>query len=125
MPLQPLHFYGEPIEPLYQIPPTYEKKPDCPDGFVWRVATYRVTTLLAEWADFERRGRMARNMQPQHARVASNRGSLGVGRFYFRVRTDTSQVFEIYYDRAIKDADHRKGSWVLVGEYAEAGTEAS
>jgi hypothetical protein len=119
MSLQPRHFYGEPIEPIYQEPPTYEKKPDCPDGFSWRGTDYRVSDLLNEWADFERRGRMARNMQPQHARVAANRGSLGVGRFYFRVRTDTGQVFEIYYDRAIKDSDHRKGSWVLVGEYEE------
>ncbi len=119
MSLQPRHFYGEPIEPIYQELPTYEKKPDCPDGFIWRGGQYRVSELLNEWADFERRGRMARNMQPQHARVAANRGSLGVGRFYFRVRTDTGQVFEIYYDRAIKDSDHRKGSWVLVGEYEE------
>jgi hypothetical protein len=124
MPLQPLHFYDEPIEALYDVPPTYEKKPECPNGFTWRGETYRVARLLAEWADFARRGRMARNMQPQHARVAANRGSLGVGRFYFRVRTIAGQVFEIYYDRAIKDADHRKGSWVLVGEYADTGAGA-
>jgi hypothetical protein len=117
MPLQPLHFYSEPIEVLYQEPPPYEKKPDCPDGFIWREEKYQVSELLSEWADFQRRGRMARNMQPQHALVASGRGSLGVGRFFFRVRAHTGQIFEIYYDRAIKDSDHRKGSWVLVAEY--------
>jgi len=64
--------------------------------------------------DYQQRGRMARNMQPQHAAVASSRGSWGVGRYHFRVRVDSGQVFQFYYDRAPKDADVRKGSWVLV-----------
>jgi hypothetical protein len=72
--------------------------------------------MLEEWADFTRRGRMARNMQPQHAAVASHRGSWGVGRYYFRVKVDTGQIFELYYDRAPKDVDDRLGRWVLVAE---------
>jgi hypothetical protein len=75
-----------------------------------------VSAKLAEWSDFTRRGRMARNMQPQHAAVASGRGSLGVGRFFFRVRADSGQLFDLYYDRAIKDASHRKGAWYLYRE---------
>jgi hypothetical protein len=62
---------------------------------------------------------MARNMQPQHAAVASTRGSLNVGRFYFRVVTDTEQVFDIYYDRALKNMDNRKGQWFLYQELGE------
>ena len=116
----PLHFYDEPVEVSFTRPPALEKKPPCPDAFTWREQRYTVVELLAEWADFRRRGRMARNMQPQHAAVASERGSWGVGRFFFRVKVDTGQVFELYYDRAPKDAGARKGSWVLVGEY-EAG----
>ena len=60
---------------------------------------------------------MARNMRPAHAAVAAERGSLGVGRFYFRV--DTGQVFDLYYDRAIKDVDDRLGHWFLYRELSE------
>jgi hypothetical protein len=75
-----------------------------------------VVEKLSEWHDFTRRGRMARNMRPAHAAAAAERGSLGVGRFYFRVRTNTSQIFDLYYDRAIKDVDDRLGHWFLYRE---------
>ena len=114
---KPLHFFDQPITVQFDEPPSLEKKPGCPDAFTWDGKTYQVTELLAEWVDYQRRGRMARNMQPQHAAVASNRGSWGVGRFHFRVRVDSGQIFQIYYDRAPKDVDARKGSWVLVGEF--------
>jgi hypothetical protein len=115
-----IHFYVEPIEVSFDQPPLLEKAPPCPDGFTWQGQTYRVTEMLAEWHDYRRRGRFADNMQPAHARVAAQRGSLGVGRFYFRVRVDTGQVFEIYYDRAPTSSDDKKGHWFLVGE-REAG----
>ncbi|HEX7434131.1 MAG TPA: DUF6504 family protein [Anaerolineaceae bacterium] len=118
----PLHFYAEPIAVAFDHPPVLEKKPTCPDAFTWREVTYRVTALVKEWVDYRRRGRMARNMQPQHAAVATSRGSWGVGRFYFQVVVDTGQLFELYYDRAPKDTDTRKGSWVLVGEYSSTPT---
>jgi hypothetical protein len=118
----PLHLYAEPITVIFDQPPALEKKPACPDGFIWRGVTYRAVTLVKEWVDYRRRGRMARNMQPQHAIVAEGRGSWGVGRFYYQVSVDTGQLFEIYYDRAPKDIDSRKGSWVLVGEYTQPST---
>jgi hypothetical protein len=55
-------------------------------------------------------------MQPQHAAVASKRGSWGVGTFYFRISTTQKRFFDIFYDRAPKDADDRKGSWYLYRE---------
>jgi hypothetical protein len=55
-------------------------------------------------------------MQPQHAAVAASRGSWGVGRYYFQVRTEGGQFFELYYDRAPKGSDQRKGAWFLVSE---------
>lgn len=116
MSTQPLRFIGEPIQVIFDQLPSLEKKPGCPNGFVWRDATFRVTELLEEWFDFSRRGRMARNMAPQHAAAASTRGSLGVGRFYFRVRVEDGRIFELYYDRAPKDAGNRKGGWMLMGE---------
>lgn len=141
---QPIHFYDQPIEPVFDKPPAREKTPDCPDGFVWEDKTYRVVEMLSSWSDFARRGKMARNMRPAHAAVAAGRGSLNVGRFYFRVRVvlvlsrssiasplgtagqtegtagqPKSQVFDIYYDRAMKNIDDRKGQWFIYREMRE------
>jgi len=135
----PLHFFDHPIDPVFDLPPTLEKSPSCPNGFIWESKTYRVTEMLSSWTDFTRRGKMARNMRPEHAAVASSRGSLNVGRFYFRVRTklvlpDSSiaehprgtvrpsenQIFDIYYDRAMKNVDDRKGQWFVYREMGES-----
>ena len=139
---QAIHFYDHPIEVLFDTPPAREKSPDCPNGFIWEEKSYRVVEMLSSWSDFTRRGKMARNMRPAHAAVASSRGSLNVGRFYFRVRVrpavqlpdNTSsaiasplgtaghpedQVFDIYYDRAMKNIDERKGQWFLYREMEE------
>ena len=114
--LTPIHFIDEEIEARFTEPPVRQKTPHCPDGFIWKGRTYRVIEKLSEWADFTRRGRMARNMRPEHLSGAAERGSLGVGRFYFRVRVDTGQVFDVYYDREIKDVDDRLGHWFLYRE---------
>jgi hypothetical protein len=37
-------------------------------------------------------------MRESHLAVAASRGSLGVGRFTFCVRTEDGRVFELYYD---------------------------
>ena len=139
---QAIHFFDHPIEVTFDKPPAREKSPDCPNGFIWEEKNYRVLEMLSSWNDFTRRGKMARNMRPAHAAVASSRGSLNVGRFYFRVRvrpavqlpdnTDSSiasplrtaghpkdQVFDIYYDRAMKNVDDRKGQWFLYREMEE------
>ncbi|MFZ5908868.1 MAG: DUF6504 family protein, partial [Chloroflexota bacterium] len=100
MDFSPLHFLDHPIEPIFDASPLREKAPDCPNGFTWDSKTYRVEEMLSSWTDFTRRGRYARNMRPAHAAVASTRGSLNVGRYYFRVRVDSGQIFDIYYDRA-------------------------
>jgi hypothetical protein len=120
MTARPLRFIDEPIVVQFEQPPLLEKKPDCPDRFVWRDKTYEIVELLSEWHDYSRRGRMARNMTPEHMVTALHRGSWGVGRYYFRVRTDTRQVFDIYYDRAPQNIEDRKGSWFLYREMAEA-----
>jgi len=61
------------------------------------------------------------------ARAAERQGTWGVGRDYFRVRTDTGQTFELYYDRAPKAGprlplsgagEGRKGGWFLYRELA-------
>jgi hypothetical protein len=87
---------------------------------VWRGETQRIVEMLSEWHDYERRGRAAKNMRPSHAAVAATRGSWGVGRDWFRVRTAEGCIFDLYYDRAPKDADRRKGEWRLVKELRES-----
>jgi len=113
---KPLHFLDQPIEVIFKIPPVREKTPDCPDGFIWDGKNFRITEKISEWSDFKRRGKMARNMRPSHADAAASRGSLNVGRYYFRVRTDSRQIFDIYYDRAMKSVDERKGQWFVYRE---------
>lgn len=138
---KPIHFLDEPIDVIFKTAPTLQKSPHCPDSFIWNEKNYHITEKLSEWNDFTRRGtlRVARNMQPAHAAVASTRGSLNVGRFYFRVRAtlfgsstaektksdsttvgQTTQIFDIYYDRAMKSVDDRKGQWVLYRELVQA-----
>lgn len=112
----PLHFIDEAILVEFDLPPAREKSPICPNRFVWQGQTYAINEMLAEWSDFTRRGRAARNMRPSHAAAAADRGSLGVGRFFFRVRIASGQIFDLYYDRAPKDAAHRKGEWFLYRE---------
>lgn len=116
-----LHFIGESILVSFDVPPVRQKTPHCPDGFAWQGHSYRIVEKLSEWSDFSRRGRSARNMQPAHAAVAASRGSLGVGRFYFRVRVDSGQVFDLYYDREVKDVDDRLGHWFLYRKMASGG----
>jgi hypothetical protein len=119
MQYKPIHFIEEPVEVHFDKPPLLEKKPGCPDRFIWRSERFQVAELLSEWHDYRRRGRMARNMRPEHAEIASVRGSWGVGLFYFRVRTVEGRIFDLYYDRAPQDADRRKGNWFLNQELEE------
>lgn len=113
-----IHFLDQPIDVSFHTAPARQKLPPCPDGFRWEGRDYHVVETLSEWTDFTRRGRVARNMQPAHAAVAAQRGSLNVGRFFFRVRVDTGQLFDLYYDRASKSADDRKGQWFVYRELA-------
>jgi hypothetical protein len=116
MPLKPVKFISESVEPIFNELPLYEKKPPCPDGFRWREEEYRIVRLLQEWKDFTRRGRMAHNMQPSSQRKAARRGSVGVGRFCFRVEVAGGRLFDLYYDRVVLSADDSKGIWILQQE---------
>ncbi len=115
----PIQFLDQPIRVEFDTPPVYEKTPACPPRFIWQDVSYQVVESLSEWADFTRKGRSARNMRPSNALAAAGRGSLGVGRFFFRVRVQTGQIFDIYYDRAPKDSDDNKGAWVIYRELGE------
>ena len=114
----PLQFIDEPIEVIFTQPPLYEKRPPCPDAFIWRGETYTVVEMLNEQQDFTRRGRSARNMEPAHLQSASRLGSWGVGRYSFYVKVKGERIFEIYFDRAPQEAGDRKGHWFIKGERA-------
>ena len=98
------------------------KNPDALSAFVWRDDRYDVIELLSSWSDFSRRGRMTKNMRASSLKKAVRRGSWGVGRFYFRVRTDKNRIFDLYYDRAPKNAGDRVGHWYVWRELRPAKT---
>jgi hypothetical protein len=93
--------------------------PGCPDRFTWHGETHAIVEILEEWHDYDRRGRMARNMRPTHAAAAQRRGSWGVGRDYYRVRIEQGRIFDLYYDRAPKTAGEGHGEWFLYREMGE------
>ena len=113
---KPLHFIGTLIEVQFDKEPLHKKKPGSPDRFVWGGKTFNVLEKISEWNDYSREGHMAHNMRPANMVKALRRGSWGVGRFYFRLLTEDNRVFDLYYDRAPKDAGDREGSWYLYRE---------
>lgn len=119
-PMHPIRFISEPVdvetEGGHALP---EKRPGAPSAFTWRGQVHRVARHLSEWHDYERKGRMARNMRPEHSARAEQTGSWGVGRHYHRVVTESGRVFDLYYDRAPRNATDRKGGWYLFRELAE------
>ena len=106
-------FVDEIIEVEFIGEQPLEKTPRCPDRVIWRGNTYQVKEEISEWREFSRKGNMAKNMKPEHAAHASKVGSWGVGRFYFKVKVNSGQEMQIYYDRAPVDSDQRKGNWFL------------
>jgi hypothetical protein len=117
---RPKRFVSEEIEIEFKVEPAMSKKPGPPDAFTWRGERFEVTEMISRWYDFERRGRMARNMAPKHLREALRKGSWGVGRYFFRVRTAGDRIFDVYFDRAPQDAGDRAGHWYLWREMEEA-----
>lgn len=117
-------FISEPIRVEYDVPPDLEKAPHRPpDRFSWRGATFTVTDTLDAHTQFDRSGRMSENMQPGHLATAARRGSWGVGRYRFVVRTACDRRFELYYDRAPSiSGGRRKGGWFLYRELENPGS---
>jgi hypothetical protein len=110
-------FIGEEIDVVFNTPPLFTKKPECPDELVWRNQKYRIVKILMAWQDISRRGSREKNMSPEHAERASLKGSWGVGRYHFRIETSKGEIFEIYYDRAPEKSADRSGHWFLLSRY--------
>ena len=117
----PIQFIDEEIQVVFDRPPDLAKKPGPPNSFLWGSARFAVEEMLSSWTDYRRRGRMAQNMEDAHLRAAARRGSWGVGRFYFRLRTQGGRIFDLYYDRAPEGPADRAGHWFLYRELREAG----
>jgi hypothetical protein len=109
-------YIGKTIAVGFNKAAVFIKKPVCPDIFSWNGETYYVAELISQWHDFKRKGKYSRNMKDAHLERANMKGSLGVGRFFFRVRTTDSRFFDIYYDRSIKNTFNTGGFWVLFQE---------
>ncbi|HWQ46868.1 MAG TPA: DUF6504 family protein, partial [Longilinea sp.] len=97
MKTEPVTLLDDKVEVTFSQPPIYEKSPPCPDSFKWKGCEYNIVELIEEWHEFGRKGRSAKNMRPEHAVRASNEGSWGVGRFFFRVKTHVDRIFDLYY----------------------------
>jgi len=109
----PIRFIAEEIGVTFDREPTYTKKPHPPSEFIWQGEKFKIIDVISRWFSYERKGRMAINMKPEHLQTAKKRGSWGVGRFYFRVKTESNRIFDLYYDRAPEEAGDRKGHWFL------------
>jgi hypothetical protein len=106
-------FIGETIRVGYEKDPLLLKRPECPSRFEWRGESFQILEVLAEWHRYPRRGRGQAEEPGSDLDISGQRGSWGVGRTFFRVRTGTGRVFVLYYDRAPRDADDRMGTWLL------------
>ncbi len=114
-------FISARIDAFFKTEPLLKKRPGAPDAFVWEGQRFDVVQLLSEWHDYDNRREreMTRHTPTQLAR---KQGSWGVGRDFYRVRTDSGRVFDLYFDRSPKGADDI-GRWVLYRELDEADFE--
>lgn len=111
-----MEFHSEPITVEFSAEPLLEKRPGLPAAFAWRGKWYKITRLVKEWHDYRKRGNMEEFYRRKRGNApdlkSSSRGSWGVGRDYYRVVTDSGEIFDIYYDR--KPFKQKKGEWVLL-----------
>lgn len=121
-----MEIYADEIEVRFEKEPALEKRPGLPAAFTWRGREYVIVDLLREWHDYRKRGKSKAFYEKERgsyrARASQRRGSWGVGRDYYRVRTAGGQVFDIYYDRAPK-GQKRIGQWILSRRLPEATEE--
>ena len=111
-----MEFYAEEIDVRFDQEPALEKRPGLPAAFCWRGTEYVIVDLLKEWHDYRQRGKSAAFYEKERgsyrAKSAQRKGTWGVGRDFYQVRTDSGEIFEIYYDRA-PTGRQRIGQWVL------------
>jgi hypothetical protein len=103
-------FISDEVEPIFEREPALKKRTGVPDGFLWKGNTFRIVELLAEWHDYSKQREVSPTRRGQ-TQLDRQHGSWGLGRDYYRVRTQDGQVFELYYDRRPRRG--AIGIWVL------------
>ncbi|MBE0431384.1 MAG: hypothetical protein IBX67_06125 [Dehalococcoidia bacterium] len=73
-----------------------------PSAFSWRGKRYLVTEVIENWQDW---GFGGSELRKKGWRLRHHRN-------YFLVKTDSSEVFKIYYDRGTKIGSRRE--WILL-----------
>ncbi|MES0360109.1 MAG: DUF6504 family protein, partial [Anaerolineales bacterium] len=48
----PIRFINETIIPSFDTPPIFEKKPGCPERFIWKGEEFKIIDILSEWHDY-------------------------------------------------------------------------
>ena len=112
----PMEFYVDEIEVRFDREPVVQKRPGLPAAFTWRGWEYVIVELLQEWHDYRKRGKTKMLYEKERGaywvKSAQRRGSWGVGRDFYRVRTESGEIFDIYYDRAPQGGE-KIGQWIL------------
>jgi hypothetical protein len=104
-------FICEPIEVEFEVVSGLKKRPGPPIRFVWRERSYEVAEILAEWHRYV--SQPIPGKRPRYyIRSAQREGSWGVGRDFYRVRTECGGVYVIYYDRRPKGPEIDSG-WFM------------
>lgn len=103
------HYIGEAVrvESGERLP---LKVAEPPTAFWWRERRYRVIELVRQWTTSPTRRSTDRDGRAPYSVRSGARSSWGVGRTYFRLRTDEG-TFDLYYDR--RPEKSRLGGWHL------------
>lgn len=112
-------FISAEIEAEFNEQPTLKKRAGVPDAFVWQGERFEVAELLSEWHDYDKKRREVGETRRSQTQLDRQHGSWGTGRDYYRVRTTSDRIFELYYDRRPKNRQVI-GVWILYRELSEA-----
>ncbi|MCL6450316.1 MAG: DUF6504 family protein [Acetobacteraceae bacterium] len=104
--------YGEPIEVEFPPEAAAERRAGVPVAFKWRGRRFPITRVMREWQDHGRGPGFGGGRHPAFLRGGKPAGSWGSGRDYYRVLTETGEVFDIYCDQRARGRG-REAGWTL------------
>lgn len=110
-------FISAMIQVYFKVQPVLVKRTGPPDAFSWDGQRFDIVAVLAEWHDYDKRRERDTTRRSQ-GQLTRKHGSWGLGRDFYRVRTEDGRVFDLYYDRSPMGADDI-GRWVLYRELEE------
>jgi hypothetical protein len=110
-------FISARIAVYFKTAPLLTKRTGPPDAFSWDGQRFPIVAVLAEWHDYDK-SRERDTTRRSQERLTRKHGSWGLGRDFYRVRTEGGRVFDLYFDRSPQGADDI-GRWVLYRELEE------